>query len=76
MPCWDTKCGDLCFINKKLEVKGFTTNAPSSFGATESWNWIYFVDCKDTLNKHFKIYEITPIFYVKVGQQLVLFSLT
>lgn len=58
MPCWDTKCGDLCFINKKLEVKGFMTNAPSSFGATESWNWIYFVDCKDTLNKHFKIYEI------------------
>lgn len=58
MPNWDTKCGDLELLGKKIEVKGFMSSGPSSFGPTEKWNWIYFVDCKDTINKVYKIYEI------------------
>ena len=62
MPCWDTKKGDLV-INKKdifkqIEVKGFTSHGPSSFGPKEMWDWIYFVDGIDIRNKKFKVYEI------------------
>ena len=31
---------------------------PSSFGPTESWDWLYFVDAQDTLTSNFKVYEI------------------
>jgi hypothetical protein len=70
VPCWDIKKGDLTVnlftrrsadtltITKRLEVKGFTSAGPSSFGPTESWNQIYFVDAIDFRNKHFKIHEI------------------
>jgi hypothetical protein len=58
MPCWDTDNGDLTLLNKKLEIKGFMSSGPSSFGPTENWDWIYFIDCKDCLHKNFKIYEI------------------
>jgi hypothetical protein len=62
MPCWDTDKGDLV-INKlslfrRLEIKGFMSNGPSSFGPTEMWDWLYFVDACDTLNFNFKVYEI------------------
>ena len=62
MPCWDTKKGDLV-INKKdifkqIEVKGFTSPGPSSFGPKEMWDWIYFVDGIDIRNKKIKVYEI------------------
>lgn len=62
MPCWDTNKGDL-IINKKgvfkqIEVKGFMSDGPTSFGPTEDWDWIYFVDGKNTLNCIFKVYEI------------------
>jgi hypothetical protein len=61
-PCWDTKKGDLIInllnFNKRLEIKGFTSFGPSSFGPTESWDYIYFVDAMDIMNKNFKIYEI------------------
>ena len=61
-PCWDTDKGDI-IINKKdifkqIEVKGFMSTGPSSFGPTEKWDLIYFVDGIDIRNKNFKVYEI------------------
>ena len=58
MPSWDTTDGDLIVLNKKLEVKGFMSLGPSSFGPTENWDFIYFVDCTKFINKFFKVYEI------------------
>ena len=58
MPIWDTNSGDLELFQKKIEVKGFMSDGPSSFGPTEKWDYIYFVDCRDFLNKKFKIFEI------------------
>jgi len=62
MPCWDTKKGDI-IINKKdifkqIEVKGFMSTGPSSFGPKENWNLLYFVDGQDIINKNFKVYEV------------------
>lgn len=61
MPCWDT-FGDIIInkknIFKKIEVKGFMSTGPSSFGPTENWDLLYFVDAQDIINKNFKIYEI------------------
>lgn len=58
MPCWDTKSGDLKFLNKKIEVKGFSSNGPTSFGPNESWDLLYFVDCTNFINFEFIVYEI------------------
>lgn len=58
MPTWNTKKGDLLLLNKQIEVKGFMSNGPSSFGPNENWDYIYFVDCKQFLEKQFKVYEI------------------
>lgn len=62
MPCWDTDKGDIIIsklnLFKQIEVKGFMSDGPSSFGPTESWDWIYFVDARDTRNSRFKVYEI------------------
>ena len=62
MPSWDCKKGDLVIdksnIFKQIEVKGFMSTGPSSFGPTETWDWIYFVDGLDVRNKNFKVYEI------------------
>jgi hypothetical protein len=55
---WDTKCGDLEVLNKKIEIKGFMSTGPSSFGPSEKWDLLYFVDCRKTLDGIFKIYEI------------------
>lgn len=62
MPSWDTDKGDL-IINKKhifkqIEVKGFISNGPSSFGPSENWDLLYFVDGQDIINKKFKVYEV------------------
>lgn len=62
MPCWDTDKGDIV-INKKqifrqVEVKGFMSTGPSSFGPTETWDLLYFVDGQDVINKKFKVYEV------------------
>jgi len=38
MPNWDTKTGDLDLFNLKIEVKGFSSTGPSSFGPTEEWD--------------------------------------
>jgi len=62
MPCWDTDKGDLIIKKKnifiQIEVKGFTSNGPTSFGPTENWDRIYFVDGMNIRNKIFKVYEI------------------
>ena len=63
MPCWDTKKGDL-IIHKKnipfyqIEVKGFISNGPASFGPKEEWDWLYFVDGRQIRDKIFKVYEV------------------
>jgi hypothetical protein len=44
---------------KKIEVKCFTSNGPTSFGPSEKWNEIYFLDASNFLNKKFKIYKIS-----------------
>lgn len=55
---WDTNSGDLLLLDKRIEIKGFSSNGPSSFGPEEYWDWIYFIDCRDSINKNFIIYEI------------------
>lgn len=61
MPCWDTK-GDIVIkknnIFKQIEVKGFMSKGPSSFGPTEAWDILYIIDGQDIKNKKFKVYEI------------------
>lgn len=56
---WDIKPGDLIVLMKKMEVKGgFIENGPPTFGPDEKWDWIYFVDCEETHNMKYKVYEI------------------
>lgn len=62
LPSWNTETGDLeldliSFI-KKIEVKAFSSSGPSSFGPTECWDYIYFIDAIDYINSNFKVYEI------------------
>lgn len=57
-PQWDIKKGDLQYIHKILEVKAYTSDGPSSFGPTETWDYLYFIDCQDYINYNFKVYEI------------------
>jgi len=61
-PMWDIKSGDLLiknrFINKKMEVKAFSSNGLTSFGPNEHWNYIYFVDATKYKSKYFIVYEI------------------
>lgn len=58
MPNWNTKIGDLELIYKKIEIKAFSSIGPTSFGPTENWNIIYFINAIDACNKYFIIYEI------------------
>ena len=62
MPCWDTKKGDVIIskksLSKQLEIKGFMSSGPSSFGPKEEWDILYFVDARDIYNKIFKVYEV------------------
>lgn len=62
MPTWDIKPGDLIIapIQMRLEVKGSLdlSNGPPSFGPTESWDRIYFLDAKRITEKIFKVYEV------------------
>lgn len=41
----------------KIEVKAFSSNAPTSFGPTENWDLIYFVDCTQYMSKKFRVYK-------------------
>ena len=62
MPNWQVKSGDLEIFHekkiKKIEVKGFTTISPSSFGPTEAWDHLVFVDGCDFEKGNFKVFEI------------------
>ena len=61
MPNWNTKKGDLVLLNKQIEVKGsvdLLNGGPSSFGPTENWDIIYFIDCVNSIKKEFKIWKI------------------
>jgi hypothetical protein len=65
MPTWDTDKGDLCIHNEickftRIEVKGSIdlSNGPPTFGPTEEWDFIYFVDGVNTHKKVYKVYEI------------------
>jgi hypothetical protein len=61
MLSWDTNRGYLKLVNKTIEVKASSdlyNGGPSSFGPTESWYRIYFIDCVKAYKKEFKVYEI------------------
>jgi hypothetical protein len=65
MPTWDTSTGDLCIDNKlcktvKIEVKGSIDleNGLPTFGPSESWDYIYFLDGVENHLKKYKLYEI------------------
>jgi hypothetical protein len=58
LPIWNTKAGDLEHEGNKIEVKGFSSHGPLSFGPKEAWTELYFVDCMDFKEKKFKIYRI------------------
>ena len=57
MTNWDCK-GDLVMLNKQIEVKGFMSTGPLSFGPKEPWDYIYFVDALRTSDNYYKVYEI------------------
>lgn len=62
MPSWDTSCGDLSYkvYNRtlKIECKAFSSVGPSSFGPTESWDKLCFVDARNFINGKYIIYII------------------
>lgn len=62
-PTWNTKSGDLTLdlltFEKKLEIKGFSSSGPSSFGPKSIWDIIYFIDCHDFMKDKFTVYEIS-----------------
>jgi hypothetical protein len=53
---WNVKTGDLIIGKKKIEVKCFSSSGPTSFGPTESWDYICFVDAREHSNNRFKVY--------------------
>ena len=56
---WDTKKGDIELeTGDKVEVKGYSSDGPASFGPTETWNILYFINCKSYKERKFVIYEI------------------
>mgnify|MGYP000961868958 CR=1 FL=1 len=57
-PMWRSCSGDLEHNNRKVEVKCFTSLGPSSFGPTERWDEIYFLDATDYMKKNFKCYKV------------------
>lgn len=72
-PSWNTKKGDLIYSYpyiKYIEVKGFSSAGPISFGPTEQWNMLCVVDCMDYLNMNFKVYLITLSNTSKIWQNI------
>jgi hypothetical protein len=57
MPTWDTDTGDLQCGNMLIEVKAFSSNGPTTFGPTEKWDRIYFLDATRFQDSLFKVYE-------------------
>ena len=66
LPSWNTDKGDLIidkYKNKekfRIECKASVdlNNSLNTFGPKEYWDYIYFLDAKDTINKNYKVYEI------------------
>jgi len=64
MPNWDIEKGDIVIdkLDKPIrcEIKGSInlSNGPPTFGPTEEWDYIYFVDGIENHNKIYKVYEI------------------
>jgi hypothetical protein len=62
MPTWDTSSGDLVYNygeqTRKIECKAYSSSGPSSFGPTENWDWIYFVDARKFKDGKYIVYEI------------------
>lgn len=58
LPTWNCS-GDLELLGNKLEVKGFTSMGPNSFGPGSLFHRLYFVDAIDIHSNFFKVYEIT-----------------
>lgn len=55
--CENINGGDLISDGKKIEVKCFSTESPTSFGPTESWKELFFLDATDICNNKIKIYK-------------------
>jgi hypothetical protein len=53
-----SKEGDLLSKEGKCEVKCFSSSGPSSFGPTEKWNILYFLDATKCLEEYFIVYKI------------------
>jgi hypothetical protein len=60
LPSWNCG-GDLEMYGKKLEVKGFTSSGPNSFGPGSAFHRLYFVDAIDIHSNFFKVYEIALV---------------
>lgn len=56
--CNKAKVGDLVSDGKKIEVKCFVSNGPSSFGPTEEFDELYFVDARKFKESFFEIYKV------------------
>lgn len=53
------RAGDLfSAIEGTQEIKCFTSDGPPTFGPTESWDVIYFLDARDWINEHFVLWRI------------------
>lgn len=57
MPTWDTDTGDLQCGGISIEVKAFSSTGPTTFGPTEKWDRIYFLDATQFNDSVFKVYE-------------------
>lgn len=56
---WKSQTGDLHDLMKlKFEVKCFSSTGPTSFGPTEKWSKLYFLDATNAIELKFKCYEI------------------
>jgi DNA (cytosine-5)-methyltransferase 1 len=56
--CINSKYGDLEVNNHRIEVKCFASEGPTSFGSTERWKEIYFLDATNVLKDEIiKIYK-------------------
>lgn len=66
------KTGDLICDNNKIEVKAFTSSGPSSFGPTEEWNELIFLDAINFDKKEFIIYKINLSNTSKIWKELAI----
>lgn len=58
MGSWDTKIGDLELLGNRIEIKGFMSDGPISFGPSEKWRYLCIIDAKRHLENHFTVYLI------------------